>query len=471
MSAGPPFGAGLRIESVRPVPAVEDLLASFAGLPAPFLFESGLDVAGMGRWHVAGAHPIGAFEVKGRAWTARLGAECARGDEDPWSALENWWRAWGGGHEADAATIAELGIPFAGGAAGYLGYEFGELIENFPARERAEADAPDVQLHLFDEVLCIERTGARAFWLHRARAGGERRRFWEQARSAPIAAAREAARPAREAGVSIGRDEYLRAVGEIRESIRIGDVYEVNLTRRHEFQGGPAAEELYRRLRVAQPVPYAAFLPWQPVAVVSASPERFLRRTGTFVETRPIKGTIPRGATLEDDRRRAGALLASEKERAELAMIIDLERNDLGRVCLPGTIAVAEEAAVETYATVLHTVATVRGRVPAELSPAALLRATFPGGSITGAPKIAAMKAIRRFEPVPRKVYTGAIGWIAPNGDLDLSIAIRTAYFARGRVYVSLGGAITWDSVPEAELAELEAKGRAIFAALCGPAP
>ena len=149
-------------------------------------------------------------------------------------------------------------------------------------------------------------------------------------------------------------------------------------------------------------------------------------------------------------------------------MIIDLERNDLGRVCRTGSVVVAEEAAVERYSTVIHTVGTVRGEVAAELSPFDLLRATFPGGSITGAPKIAAMHAIREYEPVSRKVYTGSVGWISPTGDLDLSIAIRTVLQAHGRTYFSVGGAITWDSDPEQELRELEAKGRAIFSALHG---
>jgi para-aminobenzoate synthetase component 1 len=257
-------------------------------------------------------------------------------------------------------------------------------------------------------------------------------------------------------------------VEEVRAAILRGDVYEVNLTRTHLIEGGPDPWCLHRRLRERQPVPYGALLPWDPVGVVSASPERFLRVEGRRVETRPIKGTIPRGRSPEEDARLGATLLADEKERAELAMIVDLERNDLGKVARTGSVEVVEEAALESYATVIHTVATVAGELRSGVGPFDLLRATFPGGSISGAPKLAALETIARLEPWPRKAYTGALGWIAPDGDLDLAIAIRTTLHAGGRTLFSVGGAVTWDSVAARELAELEAKGRAIFAALRG---
>lgn len=224
--------------------------------------------------------------------------------------------------------------------------------------------------------------------------------------------------------------------------------------------------ELHSRLRERQPVPYAALLPWQPAGLVSASPECFLRRQGSRVMTRPIKGTTARRRDAAGDAAAAQELLASPKERAELAMIIDLERNDLGRVCLPGSVEVLEEAAVEYYSTVIHTVATVVGQLPEGRDPWPLLRAAFPGGSITGAPKIAAMQTIRALEPVARHAYTGAVGWIAPDGDLDLNIAIRTVLQHGATTTFSVGGAVTWDSQPEEEYRELDAKGQAIRGAL-----
>ncbi len=464
-----PFSKPLEVEPLGRVGSAAAIAERLDGLAAPFLLESTLNVAGMGRWHLFGAGPIGSGVVWGERSRFEIGRSVREESRDPWGALEAWWRAWRSADEPDRSAAARFGIPFTGGAVGYLAYELGERIESFPVREATTGgDAlPDLHLELYDECLAVDATSGEAFFCHRARAGRAARRWWEAARpSATACAEAEPTAEPREIAVSIARPEYLRAVGEIREAIGRGDVYEVNLTRRHALGGGPGPWELLRRLRGLQPVPYAALLPWTPVAVISASPERFLERVGTRVETRPIKGTAPRGATPEEDRLRGARLLASEKERAELAMIIDLERNDLGRVCIPGSIEVVEEAALERYSSVIHTVATVRGELPKECSPVTLLRAAFPGGSITGAPKIAAMQCIRRYEPVPRHVYTGSVGWIAPSGDLDLSIAIRTVWQCRGTSYFSVGGAVTWDSDPEEELAELEAKGRAIFAAL-----
>ncbi|MFQ5655639.1 MAG: anthranilate synthase component I family protein, partial [Planctomycetota bacterium] len=432
-----------------------------------FLLESGAAVGEMGSWHLLGADPIGSAWVRGRRWRLRLAGVIEVGEGDPWGAVEAWWEAWRAPPAPAAADLAP-GLPFTGGAVGYIGYEMGEHLERLGRRGTAPhgMDAmPDLHLHLYDEVVAIERSSGRAFAVARGRSGRAGCRWWERE---PRRCEEHVPRPIREISVSLDDGRYRRHVEEIRAMIARGDVYEVNLCRTHTLEGGPSPWALHRRLRRLQPVPYAALIPWRPVAVVSASPERFLRRRGPHVETRPIKGTAARGSDDEEDRHAARALLESEKERAELAMIIDVERNDLGRVALPGSVRVVEEAALEAYATVLHTVATVAAEIPEDLSPFAILRATFPGGSITGAPKIAAMKTILALEPTPRKAYTGSIGWISPQGDLDLSIAIRTALFHEDRIHFSVGGAITWDSDPRRELAELEAKGRAIVAALRG---
>ncbi len=451
-----PFAPPLVLEELPPVSSVESLGERLCGVPAPFLLESGLSVGGMGKWHILGGYPVGEALVRGLCWRVELGGVSRQGRSDPVHAVEEWWQQW-----ARPREDAQGRFPFLGGAVGYLGYEWGDHLEKLPPRQPGFEDLPDLHLRLYDEVVLVECASGRCFYLHRGRTGGAARRWWQR-EPAP----REALRPVRKHTRSIEDAAYLEAVEKIRAAIGQGDVYEVNLTRCHRIEGGPSAWELHRRLRRLQPVPYAALLPWEPLAVISASPERFLRRVGTQVETRPIKGTQARGADAKQDRAAAAQLLASAKERAELAMIVDLERNDLGRVCLPGSVQVVEEAAVEYYSTVIHTVATVRGELPEGFSPFALLKATFPGGSITGAPKIAAMKMIRELEPCPRKVYTGAMGWIGSSGDLDLSVAIRTIQRFGDTLLFSVGGAVTWDSDPQAELAELEAKGQAVFQAL-----
>lgn len=492
-----PFDAPARVREIFDLPPLArliDRLRTKAAGSRPFVLETGLAVGASARWHILGAYPVGEARVEGGEWCTSVGSTVCRGTTDPWDALAAWWRAWGnvatqgawevspgagtsmGAASMGAASVGaasmdptSMNLEFWGGAVGYLGYELGTRLEAIPVREESEIATPDLHLHLYDEVLLLDRDSERAYFVHRGRAQQREREWWVGAVEGEGLTPGDAAQAALGVEeVSLAESEYLRLVSEVRERIADGEVYEMNLCRRHALRGAPSAWELHRRLRAWQPVPYGALLPWDPVAVISASPECFLRRRGAEVLTRPIKGTAARSHDPAENRARAQALLASDKQRAELAMIIDLERNDLGRVCTPGSVEVVEEAVVEEYSTVLHTVATVRGRLGADHDPWPLLRATFPGGSITGAPKIAAMKVIRQLEPVARKVYTGAIGWLAPNGDLDLSIAIRTLFQHDGTTYYSVGSAITWDSDPVDELRELEAKGAAIRAALLG---
>jgi para-aminobenzoate synthetase component 1 len=224
--------------------------------------------------------------------------------------------------------------------------------------------------------------------------------------------------------------------------------------------------ELYKRLRGINPAPFASYLNFVGVNIVGASPERFLKVRGDLVETRPIKGTRPRGKTTEEDKELAAALLASKKDRAENIMIVDLERNDLGRVCCYGTVSVTELAILETYPTVFHLTSTVSGQLRQGNGCTELLKATFPGGSITGAPKVRAMEIIDELEPTRRSVYTGSIGYLGFNGDMDLNIVIRTIIVKDGKAYFQVGGAIVYDSEPEAEYLETLDKGRALMRAL-----
>ena len=260
---------------------------------------------------------------------------------------------------------------------------------------------------------------------------------------------------------------YLRAVDIIQDYIRAGDVYQVNLSRRLEYEPVEPSRLpiLYERLCRQHAAPFSALLRAGDLTVVSNSPERFLRLDGDRIETCPIKGTRPRGRTPEEDSWMAKELLASSKDRAEHVMIVDLERNDLGRICETGSVRVDRLAELESFANVHHLVSSVCGRVREPKDWVAIFAAVFPGGSITGAPKVRAMQIIDEIEPVPRGIYTGAIGMFDAAGGIDLSLAIRTGVARGNRFDLHLGGGIVADSDPHAELAETRDKG-ASFAAL-----
>ena len=467
--ASHPFHAAPRIEALGPV-EVESLLAAIGPGQPGFLLESGLDVAGTGRWHIAGVDPIGSFEASRDRWQVRTAdgvIDCGRGD--PLEQLDRWWKQWA---TKDPAGVESL--PFVGGAVGWIGYEAADPFLGLPPRQTPTGaigslldGVPDLCWQLYDEVVLIDAIEQQGWSVHRGRAGWQDRQWWRRSGSTSSDASDSiSSSPVRIVESSLTDAQYLEAVTEIRHGIGLGEVYEVNLARGWIVDPVPSPVALHRLWREAQPVPYGAMIQGYPFSVVSASPEQFLSRRGGRIGTRPIKGTIARGRDRAEDRRAATALLADPKERAELAMIVDLERNDLGRICQPGTVEVVHPAQVERYASVLHTVATVTGELRGDPSPGEILRATFPGGSITGAPKLAAMERIRQLEPWPRSIYTGSIGWLAPTGDLELSIAIRSALIRGKRALVPFGGAVTWDSKPQAERVELLDKARAMFEAL-----
>ena len=265
---------------------------------------------------------------------------------------------------------------------------------------------------------------------------------------------------------SFDRETYLAGVHRVLDYIAAGDVFQVNLSQQFTARGRPDPLDLYLRLKAESPAPFAAFLHWDDMAVVSASPEWFYQTRGDLVVTRPIKGTRPRGREPDEDARLANELRSSPKDRAELTMIVDLERNDLGRVCEYGTVVVQGPMKVESFAQVHHLVATVEGRIRPGAGPIDVVRAVFPGGSITGAPKIRAMEIIDELEPNRRGLYTGAIGYFSRGGASAFNIAIRTILVEGDRASFQVGGGIVADSEPEAEFEETLVKGRGMRAVL-----
>ncbi len=404
----------------------------------------------LGRWSIACFEPEEIVAASAGAVVIRTGAGATEiATTDPIGWLKARVRSVSRPESAPAA-------PFTGGYAGFFGYELGRRLE-LPTGERpAGAPTPDLALGRFTRVLSLDHASDTVT-------------FVADAGSGPALAARLSALAADPANdppappswepraviADFTAEDYVAAVERIREYIRAGDVYQVNLTQRLRAPIGDREPWLaFGALARATPAPFAAFLRFPGVCVASASPERFFSVADGYVETRPIKGTAPRGRNTEEDARNLANLLASEKDLAELTMIVDLLRNDLGRVCRPGSVRVTGFPEPETYASVHHLVATVVGELAADTDVWDLLRATLPGGSITGAPKIRAMEIIDELEPVRRGVYTGCIGYLGHDGRADFNIAIRTAIFAGGEVHLHGGGGVVIDSSGAAEYAE-----------------
>jgi len=400
---------------------------------------------------------------------------------DPFVFLRRWLAHRSPPEQTEAAQGHEL--PFSGGLVGYLGYELLHFIENVPSAARRDMDLPDGYLMVVDSLLAHDHDTNRSYVcalgqadhadqahsraLRTAAALLDRvRQFELDAPGEPTGRQAVAQGPV---GAFFDRDSYGKLVQTAKDHIAAGDAFEICLTHRLkvEYTGDPWA--LYCHLRRINPAPFAAYLRLPEATILCASPERFLRLCPDgWTEARPIKGTRPRGQTLQDDRRLREELAHSEKDRAENAMIVDLLRNDLGRVCRFGSVRVEDPMSIEAYASVFQMVSTIRGRLRVECDAVDLLRACFPGGSMTGAPKVEAMKIISRLEPVSRGVYSGAIGYFDVGGGMDLNIVIRTILMQNDRAYLNVGGAVVADSDPLAEYDETMDKAQALLQALRG---
>ncbi|HEX4618223.1 MAG TPA: aminodeoxychorismate synthase component I [Steroidobacteraceae bacterium] len=400
----------------------------------------------------------------------RLGADGTTIEGDSFlTALESWWlreRA----PAASGSTAAPL--PFTGGWALYLGYELAQEIEPRLALPRTPLPwvafalrTPCALIHELgtDRVLAVGEEGADAAltlitadaYAAAARADpGDTLEFRSVSEEDPEA--------------------FLARVRRAKEYVRAGDIYQANLSRPWSVQSAgsspaaPAAAALYRRLRAANPAPFAALLQWRGTALLSSSPERLVRVCGRRIETRPIAGTRPRSRRPGGDAVEIPELVMHPKERAEHIMLVDLERNDLGRLCEPGTVHVDELMSIESYVHVHHIVSNVTGTLRPDVTPIGAVRAVFPGGTITGCPKFRCMQIIAELEGVGRGAYTGSLGYLGRDGQLDLNILIRTMTLAGAALGFRAGAGIVADSDPERELEETRAKARGLLRALEG---
>jgi para-aminobenzoate synthetase component 1 len=372
----------------------------------------------------------------------------------------------------DPAELA--GFPFHGGAIGFLAYECNQFFERVPAARERIFGLPLLRWMFPSRLVCARANAAPMFiGISENDSEAEFAASLEELLRAAYGIGHVGPRPAdRNTTISLGwpRERYVTSAARILEHVRAGDIYQGNLSQPFSASAAPDPLETHKKLLATHPTPFAAFLGFGERAIVSASPELFLRRRGARLETRPIKGTRPRTGDAAADAAALADLAASEKDKAELAMIVDLERNDLSRVCRAGTVAVPRAREIETYGTVFHGVATVTGELRPGVRFTDLLAAAFPSGSITGCPKIRAMEILHGLEREPRGPSFGAVGWIGYDGNCDLNVAIRTMSFARERgawnATFRTGGGIVADSDPDAEYQESLVKARALARAL-----
>jgi 4-amino-4-deoxychorismate synthase (2-amino-4-deoxychorismate-forming) component I len=431
-----------------------------ARLPAryPVLLDSAAD-GPLSRASVLLAEPRAALWLDA---AGRLGAEGVVIQGNTFlSALENWWLA-----ERDAVGEAHPGLPFSGGWALFLSYEMAQEVE--PRLSLPQATLPWRAFALRTPCALIhDRATQRVIAVAEANSAATLDRLEADARLA----ATEPDTLARGYEVKAIHEEepeaHLERVRRGKEYIAAGDIYQTNLSRpwHVELERDVDAAALYNRLCTTNPAPFAALAQWRGAAIISSSPERLLRVEGRRVDTRPIAGTRPRSRRPGDDAAEISALVKHPKERAEHIMLIDLERNDLGRVCEPGTVRVDELMTIESYAHVHHIVSNVTGVLRADVTPIEALRAVFPGGTITGVPKFRCMQIIAELEEAGRGAYTGSLGYLDRNGTMDLNILIRTMTLMGRRIEFRAGGGIVADSDPQRELGETRAKARGLLAA------
>ncbi|WP_162255142.1 aminodeoxychorismate synthase component I [Rhizobacter sp. Root1221] len=428
------------------------------------LLESSKAMPGLSGWSCVAGPPVATLEAgEHETVLRRADGTVVNRWTDPFHALRDVL--------AGIAHTGPLphGVPFAGGLAGFVGYDLARHVERLPVIAAADPALPRLRLHLCDHVLAYDHAAARWWSCTTGGHGPRRAAVWAEtlarARGPDPAPGSFGAAPL----VSrTGPDRYLADVQRVLDYIAAGDIFQANLSHRLEgaFTGDPWA--LYTRLTALNPAPFSAYLEGGGLAIASVSPERFLKLDGRDVVARPIKGTRARDADPALDGEQRDALAASVKDRAENVMIVDLMRNDLGRVADTGSVSVERLFEIEAHPSVWQMVSTIRARLRAGLGAPELLRACWPPGSMTGAPKVRAMEIIESLEPVRRGPYAGAIGYFDASGAMDLSVVIRTAVVAAGRVMVQVGGAVVADSLPQAELDETYAKGRLLVQALAG---
>jgi len=433
------------------------LFETIAHHPWAAFLDSGRPYSQQGRYDILTADPVCVLVTRGeQTWIHRAGDSASFSLEDPFQLVR----------EALGPEVPGLeGIPFCGGAIGYFGYDLGRRLERLPVIAEDMEHLPEMAVGIHDWALVVDHQQQRS-WLvgrHPTRLERYRRLLQWQPERSTGAKSTAPYRVMGEVCSNMTHAEYLDSIGRIKRYILDGDCYQVNFAQRFSVAAEGDPWQAYMGLRQLNAAPFAAYLNTPHCQVLSTSPERFLEVRDGRVETKPIKGTAPRGGDPVEDMMLGEMLKNSQKDQAENVMIVDLLRNDLGKVCTPGSVEVPELFKLESYARVHHLVSKVCGRLDQGQDALSLLRACFPGGSITGAPKLRSMEIIEELEPHRRGIYCGSIGYIGFDGDMDTNIAIRTMVHADGVTRLWAGGGIVADSDPEAEYRETYHKAAALL--------
>jgi len=424
------------------------------------LLESGRG----GRYSIAGLDPVAVIQGKDETLHISESGKETIEKGNPLDLMQRYMERWRTKHNPDYP-------PFQGGAIGYFSYDCIRYIEKLPSLAEDDVDIPDIFFLLFDDVFVYDQQ-ENVLWIitHYIDEREEAESRLNEWKSLWMKEVPEVKVPFefpenRNEAVAFTEEGFMKAVQRIQEYIGAGDVFQVNLSTRQEKTLQTHPLEIYTSLREINPSPYMGYLEFGDFQIVSGSPELLIKKQGNEVSTRPIAGTRSRGKNEQEDESLAKELIENEKERAEHVMLVDLERNDLGRVCKYGTVEVDEFMVIEKYSHVMHIVSNVRGEVETDKDAFDLVRAVFPGGTITGAPKIRTMEIIEELEPVRRGIYTGSIGWIGYSGDMELNIVIRTLLAKDGQAYVQAGAGIVIDSNPKYEYEESLKKAIALWRA------
>ena len=438
-----------------------------------FLLESAEQGERIGRYSFLGFEPRAVVSFNQGELSVREGDEVTvRACDDPFAAIEEYLSRY------RAPEMEEL-PPFVGGAVGLFGYDLVRWVEELPPPNPDDLAVPEMAFLVTDSIVIFDHLKHTTILLANvlveegkaledsySEAIGRVKRLKELI-SGPLPRGSVSSRaPLSEPVSNFRREDFEAAVARVKDYIYAGDAFQVVPSQRFSQRVEMSPFSIYRGLRVVNPSPYMYYIGFDDFTLVGSSPEPLIKVSRGMVETRPIAGTRPRGADPEEDRRLADDLLFDQKERAEHIMLVDLGRNDLGRVCEPGTVEVVDLMRIEYYSHVMHIVSVVWGKLSEGLTATDALKAAFPAGTVSGAPKIRAMEIIDELEPSKRGPYAGAIGYLSFNGDLDTCICIRTILTKDGQAYVQAGGGVVADSVPASEYEETRNKARAMFAAI-----
>ncbi|HEY7985926.1 MAG TPA: aminodeoxychorismate synthase component I [Methylophilaceae bacterium] len=423
------------------------LFNKIAHKPWAIFLDSGIGSPQAGRYDIMVADPVITLTSKGDLTEIiePTGSQISR--EDPFGLVRDFL-----GRQPEP----QGDLPFMGGAMGYFGYDLARRLENLPVTAQDDEPLPEMQVGIYDWAVVVDHQERRSFLASYGRAPLTRQHWGNLVAlfTAQEEPAKNTFKVTSPVTANMNEALYAQAFQRIQRYILDGDCYQVNLAQRFSAKAEGDAWQAYQVLRTQSPAPFAAFLNLPDMQIVSASPERFLQLRRGLVETRPIKGTRPRSADPVQDKANAQQLITSSKDRAENLMIVDLLRNDIGKHCAPGTVRAERMFELESFANVHHLVSTVTGRLAPGHTALHLLRGAFPGGSITGAPKLRSMQIIEELEPHRRGVYCGAIGYIGFDGNMDTSIAIRTAVHSHGSMRFYAGGGIVADSQADKEYLE-----------------